>query len=116
MVKREFDLVASMEEDKSTHRVVYKEGKDVYEDMKRKTAKEMETLRESLKQHTSYKEVIHTLGSSTGYVEESQRERKAKKRRVSKGLRQYTTPKRGEKTSKDGLQGRPMICSKYLTS
>jgi hypothetical protein len=74
------------------HKVVYREVDPMYEDMRDETEDTFKSLRESLKQNKGYKEVVDAIGT----FEDEGRERKAKKRKIVKTLRQYTNAQQGE--------------------
>jgi hypothetical protein len=95
LVKREFDLKIARDDDEGVHKVVYKEGEDIYDDLKNETADNLAAVRQEVRQSQKYRDVIDALEQATGSYEDG-RERKAKKRKVIKTFRQYTTPQQGE--------------------
>lgn len=97
LVKREFDVLENMypdHEDKPI--VVFKEGDTLFSDMQKATAEALKDLRDSISQdeRTNYTEVLEALGAAN--TTDDTKERIAKRRKVIKGLRRYTTPKDGE--------------------
>jgi hypothetical protein len=76
-----------------THKVVYKEAEDRYEEMEESTIQKMKTLRDGLKGHVMYGEVLEQIRQASLVQGD---EKKAKRRKMIKQMRVYTTPKKGE--------------------